>query len=101
MTFNTVSNAASDRILNLLGATSVALELTTLEEIFLQMSKEEPNTESDDEDSDVASQPLPLEDIEDPILSLKRIWQNFGTVTNLSFVGKVFQVQKVCCHCLS
>jgi ABC-type multidrug transport system ATPase subunit len=80
------------RKLNQIGAANVALELTTLEEIFLQMSEEEPDAGSDDNSN--ASQPSPPEDIENQVVSLKRIWQNFGTVNNLSFLEKVFQVQK-------
>jgi hypothetical protein len=62
------------------------------------MSEEEPDAGSDDNSN--ASQPSPPEDIENQVVSLKRIWQNFGTVNNLSFLEKVFQVQKVrsLCH---
>ena len=62
------------------------------------MSEEEPDAESDDDSN--ASQPSPPEDIERQFVSLKRIWQDIGTVNNLSFLEKVFQVQKVrsLCH---
>lgn len=86
------------RALNQQGATNVALELTTLEEIFLQMSEEQDETESGGTPGSNGESPPPAEqDIEAPILSsdyLKRIWQSSGTVTNLSFVGKVIQVSR-------
>ena len=81
------------RALNEQGATNVALELTTLEEIFLEMGKSDEETESES-DAHESQDELPSQD---PSLSsghLNKIWQKTGSTTTLSFFNKVFQVQK-------
>jgi hypothetical protein len=81
------------------GATSVSLELTTLEEVFLETGKEDDDEPYDDEgDDDDADQnredePFDLENPEHKADYLAKIWEHRGNVKRLSFVSKFLLVQ--------
>lgn len=85
------------RALNQQGATNVKLELTTLEEIFLKMEKEECETESDSDALDVEGEEATTENVRDVESSedsrFRMVWQQTGVISIPSFFGKVIQVQ--------
>jgi ABC-type multidrug transport system ATPase subunit len=87
--------------LNQEGATGVSLELTTLEQVFLATGKEETSTETDVEDVYEGNGNALDGDrninMDDPSIKrefLRKVWEQRGTVTTLSFWQKFDLVQK-------
>eukprot|EP00978_Attheya_sp_CCMP212_P012739 scaffold31880_cov59-Attheya_sp.AAC.1 len=80
---------AALRALDHQGASNVSLEITTLEQVFLETAKDDENEPTDDDVLD--------DDIENPTLSSDypmKIWVQNGPVTPLSFIKKFLQVQQ-------
>lgn len=83
------------RALSERGATNVSLELTSLEEVFLETGRERNETDSDtsshnaDDESPVSADETAISET-----SLKKIWEPRATVTPLSYFQKLLLVTK-------
>jgi len=86
------SFASALRVLNDSEASNVVLELTSLEQVFLETGKETSDTESDNSSGDHEDAKEPA--IEVTIEQIKDVWNPRGSKTPLSERGKILLV----CH---
>lgn len=73
------------------GATNVSLDLTTLEEVFLQTGKEDDDEETDNDDD--ANEVTDVLDFDHAEHNLRRIWKPAGVISPLGFWRKFLLVQ--------
>ena len=80
--------------LSKVGATNVSLELTTLEQVFLETGKEDNPNNGDDEDDDESEEVDDEEALDDSKLELlSKIWEPHGTQELPSLWKKFYLVQ--------